>query len=365
MMKFSLLSIALLCSLITLAQKEKPTYNRWSIDVNAGLNKTVRNFAPGYNSSLADFGEVNLGVRYMFNPYVGTALKFGFDRFHDSKESPDFASNLGRVELQGIVNVGNVLNFYQWTERIGLLAHLGIGRANFVQSGFPMPIGKSDRIGTLTFGLSPQFKLGSKWAINLDASVVGLARLHHTWDYTQTTYTGNKAFDYGMNGHFFTGTIGVSYYIGKKDQHADWSPTKSVSKSELDSLKADMERMRNGMNDDDKDGVPNYLDQEPNSPEGSTVNSRGMVDPTIADTDKDGIADAYDACPDQKGKFSANGCPDKDNDGVADKDDECPDVAGSMANNGCPGGGSGSGCFSSTYKKGNCKIGQSSTIDGS
>jgi|TARA_R110000737_G_scaffold225069_1_gene239907 OOP family OmpA-OmpF porin len=88
------------------------------------------------------------------------------------------------------------------------------------------------------------------------------------------------------------------------------------------------------LNDDDKDGVPNYLDQEANSPEGATVNSRGVVDPTTTDTDKDGIADAYDMCPDADG------------DGVADKDDKCPAVAGSIWNNGCPGGSGGDNVIS-------------------
>ena len=50
----------------------------------------------------------------------------------------------------------------------------------------------------------------------------------------------------------------------------------------------------------------------------------------------DGIADAFDACPSEKGPFSTNGCKDSDNDGVADSKDNCPDKAGSMANNGCP-----------------------------
>jgi OmpA-OmpF porin, OOP family len=55
----------------------------------------------------------------------------------------------------------------------------------------------------------------------------------------------------------------------------------------------------------------------------------------IKDTDKDGIIDAEDNCPTQKGGISAKGCPDKDGDGVSDKEDKCPDVAGSSKYNGC------------------------------
>ncbi|MEZ4806359.1 MAG: OmpA family protein [Flavobacteriales bacterium] len=54
------------------------------------------------------------------------------------------------------------------------------------------------------------------------------------------------------------------------------------------------------------------------------------------DRDKDGIIDKEDACPDEPGVASTNGCPDKDGDGVADKMDACPDKAGPADKQGCP-----------------------------
>ena len=54
------------------------------------------------------------------------------------------------------------------------------------------------------------------------------------------------------------------------------------------------------------------------------------------DRDGDGIVDSLDACPDQAGPVSLNGCPDRDGDGIADKDDSCPDVAGLAKYHGCP-----------------------------
>jgi outer membrane protein OmpA-like peptidoglycan-associated protein len=65
------------------------------------------------------------------------------------------------------------------------------------------------------------------------------------------------------------------------------------------------------------------------------------------DTDKDGIEDERDACPEVIGVVSAlpgkNGCPlppDRDQDGVFDPDDACPTEAGVVsldaAKNGCP-----------------------------
>ena len=55
------------------------------------------------------------------------------------------------------------------------------------------------------------------------------------------------------------------------------------------------------------------------------------------DTDKDGIYDTDDKCPNLSGVAANNGCPaDTDKDGIYDTDDKCPNKAGTAENNGCP-----------------------------
>ena len=50
----------------------------------------------------------------------------------------------------------------------------------------------------------------------------------------------------------------------------------------------------------------------------------------------DGIADSYDACPEEEGKFLLlTGVLIWMADGVADAEDKCPNKAGTKANNGC------------------------------
>lgn len=58
--------------------------------------------------------------------------------------------------------------------------------------------------------------------------------------------------------------------------------------------------------------------------------------PVVLDRDHDGIVDSLDACPDQPGIATLQGCPDRDGDGIADKDDKCPDVPGLAKYQGCP-----------------------------
>jgi len=56
----------------------------------------------------------------------------------------------------------------------------------------------------------------------------------------------------------------------------------------------------------------------------------------LVDRDYDTVVDSADACPDQAGPASLNGCPDRDGDGVVDINDKCPDIIGLTKYQGCP-----------------------------
>lgn len=79
--------------------------------------------------------------------------------------------------------------------------------------------------------------------------------------------------------------------------------------------------------DTDKDGVPDTEDQCPNAP--GSRNSKGCPD-----SDGDGFTDETDECPLAAGTL--NGCPDSDKDGINDANDNCPNEAGTVNAKGCP-----------------------------
>jgi len=56
------------------------------------------------------------------------------------------------------------------------------------------------------------------------------------------------------------------------------------------------------------------------------------------DSDRDGVIDDLDTCPNVKGPKANKGCPypDTDNDGILDIYDKCPNVKGLAEHNGCP-----------------------------
>jgi len=85
----------------------------------------------------------------------------------------------------------------------------------------------------------------------------------------------------------------------------------------------------NGCPDTDGDGIVDGSDACPEVAGLAALNG-------CPDADADGITDADDACPQVAGLATLKGCPDADKDGIADKDDKCPSVAGPKENAGCP-----------------------------
>lgn len=97
--------------------------------------------------------------------------------------------------------------------------------------------------------------------------------------------------------------------------------------------------------DSDKDGIFDEVDACPNEPGKPNKDplKHGCPD---RDSDKDGILDDVDACPTEAGKANEdpkkNGCPDRDSDkdGILDDVDACPTEAGVASDdpkkNGCP-----------------------------
>ena len=86
--------------------------------------------------------------------------------------------------------------------------------------------------------------------------------------------------------------------------------------------------------DTDKDGVVDGKDKCPNTPPGRKVNADGCE----FDTDGDGVVDGNDKCPNTPAgrKVNTDGCEfDTDGDGMVDGNDKCPTIYAKTAD-GCP-----------------------------
>ena len=324
-MRKTLILLAIAASLSSFAQTD---FSKWSMGLSLGVHDGQTPSA--VQTKLYQFQHVGLNGRYMVNNRFGIQLDFGYDLF-DGVNSGTRNVNYFRTSLQGIVNAGDLLRFSTFSKRFGLLIHGGAGISSMwlnkdYQDGTDNTLfKKSDDMVNFIFGATPQFKVTERFSLNADLSFI----FHHnqTYQFDMQNVSQHGAID----GYFINASLGATFYFGKAASHADWTPT--IYGADMTAYDKKVNELEDKLKDDDNDGVPNYSDIETATPEGSLVNSKGQA---LVDSDMDGIADAYDACPTEKGPFSTNGCKDSDNDGVADVKDNCPDKAGARANKCCP-----------------------------
>lgn len=278
-------------------------FNKWSIETTFGFNKAMAPLTPNFFSPTLNVGHVDFGVRYMLNEKFGFKVDYGFGSFQEQKNTPSFNTKYSRFNLQGVANLGRMMNFESFSRKIGLLVHggTGIGLVNPEENQFN---NFSDDVYTLIFGLTPQIKLSEKIALVGDMSVILNGRQTITFDggtYLVPNITNGY---YGPNATWWTGSLGLNIYLGKQAQHADWfiAADKYATKDEL---ATQINGIKGMLKDSDGDGVPDYLDKEPNTPAGARVSPSGST----LDSDGDGTPDHIDKCPFQPGSSSSNGCP--------------------------------------------------------
>lgn len=262
--------------------------NKWSFEVSFGSNRAVRPFGKGYNSSEKKFlstpslNHIDFGFRYMLNSKFGVKTDFGFDSVtnKDGNGSLPFRSMQSRFGVQGVLDFGKILEFDTYSKSIGLLAHGGFQFSQFKSKTDTSQEAIFQTNGGFMIGIAPQLKLSERLVISLDFSVLSNVRQRLNWDGSESDRENNLA------GLMYTTSIGLTFYLGKKEIHSDWFIP--VKKSELDKELLDrIESIETLMNDSDKDGVVDYLDLQNNTASGLTVDTKGQ----FIDTDKNGYPD--------------------------------------------------------------------------
>lgn len=289
MKKITLPLIAAVLGLSNMNAQEGLPYNKWSIDVNGGLTKPSQPMTPGtHGDTFFGFVHADAGVRYMFNNKFGIKADFGYDYMKNGEDSDYYRTNYYRASLQGVANLGRIMNFEEWTRTFGLLAHAGAGYS-WMEPGKDNIPGvlnyDKDQMGHMIVGLTGQVRLGNRVALNADFTMVNNLRQNVTFD--GMSYVDSN--DRGFNGTLYNATLGLSFYLGGNEQHADWYANDGLT-NRVESLENRVTDIENKMIDSDNDGVPDYLDLEPNTPAGNMVDTKGRS----IDLNKNGIPDSYE-----------------------------------------------------------------------
>jgi OOP family OmpA-OmpF porin len=258
---------------------DKPAYDKWSIELNGGINKPTKTMTPGYSTATFNPFHADLGVRYMFNPKFGLKMDFGYDQFKERDNTADFESKSIRTSLQGVVNIGRALNFETWTNTIGLLAHGGFGVSQLTsETGFD----GEDYMGHGILGLTGQIRLSNSVALTGDLTGIVNGKQNHNFDGMEQTTTGS------FDGVLLNASVGLTFYLGKNEKHADWF---SEENERLNSLEDRVTTIETNLIDTDKDGVADLYDLEPNTVGGVAVNTKGQA----VDTNQNGVPDELES----------------------------------------------------------------------
>lgn len=283
------LSLVFLLGFSSFAQENSDTietsFNKWSIDFNAGLSKPTAPFSANYYAANTNFIHGDIGVRYMFNNKFGLKIDFGMDSFKNKSESFDFEGKYYRSSVQGVVNVGRLLSFEDWTKTIGLQAHTGVGFSFMTNDQFD----GNDDMTNFILGLTAQFRLSNRVSLNADFSMINNVNQQYTFDGFEDP---SVAQDRGFNSTIYNTSIGLSIYLGKNEKHADWDTTNP----EMDDLKRRVADLEAKILDSDSDGVADYLDQEPESKVNALVDTKGRT----IDTNDNKVEDNVEQYVDDK-----------------------------------------------------------------
>lgn len=277
-------------------EKKESDFDKWSIELNGGVNKPTRTMSAGYYTKTFNPFHADLGVRYMFNPKFGVKLDFGYDKLEDGKGSAPFESTYLRTSLQGVVNIGRVLNFETWTNTFGLLAHGGFGASQLTsKNGFE----GEDYMGNGILGLTGQVKLSNSVVLTGDITGIANGKQQHNFDGMNQVPTT------AIDGILMNMSIGMTFYLGKNEKHADWYFENKTD--EIEALEKRLAFVETGLVDTDKDGVADLYDLEQNTTAGVAVNSKGQA----VDVNKNGVPDELESYLDktygQNGNIATNG----------------------------------------------------------
>ena len=259
-------------------------YNRLSIEAHGGFNRPMGYLSAGSSISLAAPFSAGGGIRYMATSSFGVRLSYMYNSFQFENNNTTINTTLHAGTGEALVNLGRLCRFEEFSNHLGLMLHGGIGGGSFSGRDTVSKQDRSELLGHFMAGVTPMVKLTEKISLMADLSIYGNVRQFYTMDFLGRTRSR------GFDGYYSTLTLGLSISLGKNEKNIDWKYMSDAGsnevldsmRTEMDNVKAENESLRarvakieSDMKDDDKDGVENHLDLEPNSKPGAAVDTKG------------------------------------------------------------------------------------------
>lgn len=283
---------------------------KWSIGLHTGIisyNGDLGNGFFDFSQAMYNFGGFSVSNYLSPKWDLTLGLNVGEAGFVAS-ENVNFRTRFTHFDITGRYN------FIPKTEKISPFVMAGLGFNHFAEK-------YTVKTASIEFAV-PVVGAGLHYKINETISLQWL----ETLNYSISGKADGEAHQSGDG--YWMHTLGLTFNIGKMPD-ADGDGV-SDNNDACGSTPVDVKVDVSGCPiDSDKDGIADYLDNCPN--EVGVMSADGCPD-----ADGDGIMDKNDMCPNEKGTAANQGCPDADGDGIVDKNDACPNEKGTELHNGCP-----------------------------
>lgn len=169
--------------------------------VAVGVNMpSIDGFVEDFEPKPVNLPTVNLGVQYMFNYTVGAKVDFGFNRFVNEDNTPEFKVNYTRLNAQAVFDASQTMDFLP--ARLAPVFHAGPGYS-WVKSLGDYPDNELAFFNVMA-GMELHYDIKNTISIFVDGSyIMGFA------DEFDPVTDGYGSF----NGDLFTVTLGVSFSL--------------------------------------------------------------------------------------------------------------------------------------------------------
>lgn len=286
-------------------------YNRFYIALNPGLYQFYGDvssdvFFPGTMMKGKIPWTVAPRVGWDFNENFGVRASFGLGEIWAESNKPTidayFHSTMRDLQGEFVINLSNLVTPYIYHKRWNLSLYAGAGwmwyrsLSRTVSSdsiigytGYDAAGNKdkmvSERI--YSYGASLGYKVTKHFDISADVR----------FQNTPTDLIDNDKNVLSEFDNYSSVTLGLTYYFGSKEQEWKWNPINYLHEVIMDSIAKQENQivdLGNKINtccennnspeklaDDDKDGIPNVEDLEPNTPANALVNWQGRRIPQI------------------------------------------------------------------------------------
>lgn len=133
-----------------------------------GVNSPSSNgFVSDFEANSINFPTINLGLQYMLKSNLGVKLDFGFNRFSNLENTPEFKINYSRINAQLVYEASMITSF---SDKMGAFIHAG--------PGFSMlkPLGNygENKINYLNAmgGIEFHYGISDKLSVYIDTSYI-------------------------------------------------------------------------------------------------------------------------------------------------------------------------------------------------